>query len=135
MVKSALHGNQDPAFAARLQKETQFFWHVSYTAVPGTQVLPRMPVKLCKIQGQIYYGLPGPAHSAKNSASQLCSEATVLFFGHFMADPSGSLEFDMPLPAYCRKDSMADRLTSLVSCPLVMACIKVSQLTGFGKVG
>lgn len=127
ILKSAIHGNMDLHHRRRLQ-DTRFFHKVRHGEIPGLESLPRVPMKIAKLDGvDAVYAMPGPAHATKNALAQACSEGKVLFYGKYPCDASGTLEFNVPIPAFCRKDAMSDRLCSLLSCPLFLAQTKASQ--------
>ena len=119
LIKQCVHGNLDRVSRLKLA-ELVYFKDVQYSEIPGTDLLPRCPMKICKVKGQPLFAITGPAHSVKNAASQLMSATKVLYYGNFAADPTPMLEHDLPLPAYVRKDAMSDRLTSLLSNPFFM---------------
>ena len=108
LIKQCVHGNLDRVSRLKLA-ELVYFKDVQYSEIPGTDLLPRCPMKICKVKGQPLF-----------AASQLMSATKVLYYGNFAADPTPMLEHDLPLPAYVRKDAMSDRLTSLLSNPFFM---------------
>ncbi|CAK9022434.1 unnamed protein product [Durusdinium trenchii] len=114
LIKQCVHGNLDRVSRLKLA-ELVYFKDVQYSEIPGTDLLPRCPMKICKVKGQPLFAITGPAHSVKNAASQLMSATKVLYYGNFAADPTPMLEHDLPLPAYVRKDAMSDRFAVLLT--------------------
>lgn len=103
LIKNLIHGCLAPAFRRKLHL-LPLLKNVSYRDVEGLAELPFSPPKLCFVNGRLLYGLPGPAHASKNASAQLLSEGKVLYYGKYFADASGALEYNLPIPAYSRKD-------------------------------
>lgn len=121
VVRSVVHGELDAIFRRKI-KDFKFFSRLTWQECPCAQELPRFPIKLCQVDRAEYiHAMPGSAHALKNSAAQICSPRKVVFFGSFMTDCSGGLAFDLPLPAFSRRDPMSDRLCSLLSNPMFLA--------------
>lgn len=118
-IKAAIHGTLDGA-SRRALEGTSFFEHLQHTQVKGLEDLPHLPIQACTFDGSYIFALPGPAHACKNSAGQVMSECKLLHFGSYAADCAGALSLDMPIPAFCRKDPMSDRLCSLLSNPFFL---------------
>lgn len=116
ILKDAVFGRLGPAHRRRLL-QTKFFQHLTHRAIPGLSILPHVPYQMCFFKDEPIYCLSGVAHAVKNSAGQTMSETKVLFYGKHFVDSTGALQFSLPVPAYCRKDAMSDRLTSLLSNP------------------
>lgn len=79
---------------------------------------PRYPIKAATMEGQYVYALGGVAHATKNAAGQMQSELRVIYCGDFFVDVAGTLQNNMPLPAFSRLDPMSDKLTALLNNPL-----------------
>lgn len=120
LVKSAIHGDLDRSFLRKIS-ETRFFSQLKHMEVPGLESLPHFPMRLCLLDGDPLYCMPGPAHATKNSAAQMMSSTKVVYFGTHFADASGTLTKGMALPAFTRRDPMSDRLCSLLSNPWCLA--------------
>lgn len=103
LIKNLIHGSLAPEYRRKLHS-LPLLQNVSYREVEGLSELPFSPPKLCFVKGRLMYGLPAPAHASKNASAQLLSESKVLYFGKYFADPSGALEYNLPIPAYSRKD-------------------------------
>ena len=119
MLKALIHGTVESSMKRKIA-ETRFFSRIRYCEVPGLSDLPSFPMRLCQFDGDFLYCMPGAAHAAKNSCAQLMAPHKLLHFGAYFADASGTLLNDMPLPAFCRRDPMSDRLASLLACPFYM---------------
>lgn len=118
-IKQVIQGTLPPDLRRKMHG-FQLLKNVCYKEIEALSSVPGLRPKLCYIHGNLMYGLPAPAHSAKNSSAQLLSESKLLYYGMYFADPTGCLEYNMPVPAYTRKDAMSDRLNSLLTCPLFM---------------
>lgn len=124
LVRSCIHGCLEATYQRRLG-ETQFFQTLRHSKISGLESLPRFPISICQAQdNECIYALPGPAHAGKNAVGQMQSEGRLLFYGDYMCDSAGTLEYSMPLPAFTRKDAMSDRLAALLSCPLFCVAMK-----------
>lgn len=117
MVLQAIHGSLDAKLRRKIM-DTKWFSQLTHRKIPGMDVLPRCPMMLAFDEDRAVYAPGGVAHAVKNSSSQVLTEHKLLYFGVYAADPSGSLQYGMPLPAFCKRDSMSDRLTALLSCPI-----------------
>lgn len=116
LLRNAIWGNLDPAFRRKIM-DTSWFSLLRHKELPGLEDIPNFPFKLCMLGDNPVYCLAGPAHAAKNAAGQALSPAKVLYYGVHFCDPAATLQNSMPVPAYCRKDPMSDRLCSLLSSP------------------
>ena len=113
-VLRILHGNMPPDLERKVQG-LRFFSRLEHKALPLQW--PRVPLKMCLLDGEPFFGVIGPAHTMKNSAGQLQSVVRMLHFGRYFADASGTLPHGCPWPAYQRADAMSDRLCSLLCGP------------------
>ena len=104
LIKNVIQGCLAPEHRRRLHT-LPFLSNVSYRDVEGLGELPRGCPKLCLVNGRLLYGLPAAAHACKNASAQLLAEGKVLYFGKYWADPTGALEYSLPVPAYSRKDA------------------------------
>lgn len=104
LIKHVIQGCLAPEFRRKIPS-LSYMKNVTYKEVAGLGELPRPTLKLCLVNGRLLYGLPAPAHAAKNASAQLLAEGKVLYFGKFFADPTGGLEYSLPVPAYSRKDA------------------------------
>ena len=121
LLRAFLHGTASPANRKKaLESDLKVFSRMEYHAIPGTQNLPRCPLRIAILEGEPIYAMPGPAHAAKNAAGQVCAAGKVLHFGTFAADAAGALSHGLPVPAFARKDAMSDRLCSLLCNPLFL---------------
>ena len=103
LIKHVVHGCLASQYR-RILPKLHFFSNVRYKEIDALKELPRLDTKLCYVNNNLLYALPGVAHAAKNASSQLMAEGKVLFYGQHWADPSGCLQNQLPIPAYCRKD-------------------------------
>ena len=104
LIKHVISGCLAPEYRRKLHT-LPYMSNVSYRTVEALGELPRAVPKLCLVKGNLLYGLPAPAHAAKNASAQLLAEGKVLYFGKYWADATGALEYNLPVPAYSRKDA------------------------------
>lgn len=119
LLKRILHGRLDSQLRRRIP-QTKVLSSVQYSDLEGLESLPRVPIKICTVEGHLLFGMPGMAHALKNSGGQLMSEVRVLTFGVHVADAVGGIECGLPQTAYQRKDPMSDRLSALLANPLFL---------------
>ena len=84
------------------------FWHrVTYAPLPETS-LPRLPFLKPIVDGQVIFGLNGPAHVQRNFAGQLRSPSRTIYFGRVFTDIAGTLDLAMPPGAFVGYDGQSD---------------------------
>ena len=84
------------------------FWsRISYVPFPES-ALPRFPFNKPSVDGEILFGLNGPAHLQKNMAGQCRSPSRTIAFGQFFTDFSGCLDLCMPPAAFQSYDGQSD---------------------------
>eukprot|EP00435_Cladocopium_sp_Y103_P000434 s270_g1.t1 len=106
-IKQVLQGTLPPELRRKMHG-FKSLKNIVYKEIDALSSVPGLRPKLCYVNGNLMYGLPAPAHSAKNSSAQLLTESKLLYYGKFFADPSGCLEYSLPLPAYTRKDAAGE---------------------------
>lgn len=114
MVLKIIHGDIDSDMQIKVEK-LGFFRKVRHAPIPLDW--PRLPIKLCLVDGDPFFGLVGPADTMKNAAGQLQSPIRILYYGEYFADCAGMLQHGVPWPAFQRRDAMSDRLCSLLASP------------------
>ena len=119
LIRKIVHGVAPPEVMIRLD-QTFFFKELSHTEIPGLSQLPRCPIRMCLIKDDPFFALTAPQHASKNASAQMMSEIRVLFCGRYAVDATGTLQANMPAPAFSRKDPMSDRLNSLLCNPMFM---------------
>lgn len=86
MLKALIHGTLDNSMKRKIA-ETRFFSRLRYSEVPGLSVLPSFPMLLCKLEGDFLYCMPGAAHAAKNSCTQLMAPTSCCTSGPTLQMP------------------------------------------------
>ena len=105
-IKSFLLG-QATGISSDVVQTLPFWSRVTYAPLPDCS-LPRLPFKKPVVDGQVLFGLNGPAHVQKNMAGQCRSPARTIRFGKYFVDFSACLDLKMPPGAFQGYDGQSD---------------------------